>query len=90
MKISPNNWSAKHTHDNCVEIELGEDIPLERCKLKILGADRAEIETEVLTSRKFEICLTTDVPLYAELTLDNLPHSVKYIEKTGGAFYSTK
>jgi len=87
-KLTPNNWTAVHTHDNCVQITLGEDIPLDQCKLRIVSAERQEVEEENLTTHTFEVCLHTELPLYVELTMKGCVPETKYIEKTGDEYYS--
>jgi hypothetical protein len=62
---------------------------LDRCRLKIISSGRKFVEGEKLISREFEVCLLTDEPLFAELTMDNFQPCTKYIEKTGDAFYVT-
>jgi len=87
MKLSPSNWKAVHTHDNCVKVTLGEDIPLERCKLRIISSERQFVEEENLSSHSFEICLHTEEPLFAELTMNGCLPETKFIEKTGTEYY---
>ena len=87
MNLAPNNWTAVHTHDNCVEIVLGDDIPLDQCKLKIISAERQFVEEENLVTRKFEVCLHTEEPLFAELSMKGCTPNMKFIEKTGTKTY---
>ena len=85
---TPNNWKAEHTNGNCVRITIGDEIPLDKCRLKIISCERQFVEEEKLATRIFEICLPTETPLFAELTMEGCIPSMKFIEKTGKEFYS--
>lgn len=88
MELAPSNWTAIHTHGNCVKITLGEDIDLTKCRLKIISKERQFVEEENLVTREFEVCLPTEEPLFAELSVHGCTPSTKFIEKTGTEFYS--
>ena len=90
MNLSPTDWTIEHTHDNCVKIILGENIPLDKIKIKIISAERQLVEEEEISSREFEVCLPTEKPLFAELTLEKCLPCMKYIEKTGNETYKNE
>lgn len=81
-----NDFTVTKKCDNCVEIEIAEDVDLEDAVIKILGKDRELLLKITNPVYETEICLYTGSPMFVELVNHNGTR-VKYVQGSGDKFY---
>jgi hypothetical protein len=80
------NLNAESICDDCVKIDINEEVSLEGSSIKILGPERLLIMSMKPTAHSFELCLYTGKPMFIEL-ITNDGVTVQYVMKSGKDFY---
>ena len=78
---------AEATCENCIKINIDEDLSLVESNIKILGPERTLMVSMKPTSHEIEVCLYTGRPMFVELHTP-FGTSVQYVKGSGSDFYS--
>jgi hypothetical protein len=80
------DWEVSIINDNCIKINIDQDLSLEGSIIKILGSERNLLFTINPESFEIEFCTYTGRPMFVEL---HTPFgvSVKYVQGSGKDFY---
>ena len=73
--------------ENCIEIQIKDEIDLEDTTIKILGKDRNLLVKIPNPQHKTEVCLYTGSPMFVEVT-NHFGSVVKYVEGSGDEYYN--
>jgi hypothetical protein len=76
-------WNVVAESDECVLIQIGEDIDLTDLELTLISDTRTPIVKLKVNMREIHICSHTEKPMFAQLG-----NSVKYVKGSGKSMYS--
>jgi hypothetical protein len=82
------DWKAFAIGDNCISIQISENLCIEDAEYRILGPDRQLIVISKVIDRKIEICTPTTKPTFVELKTPK-GISVRYVENSGSQSYQS-
>jgi len=89
MHIIPalHDWTVVATCDNCIKINIENDLDIEGSFLRVLGPTRLLITEIKPVQRDMEFCHYTGEPMFVEL---HTPKgvSVHYVKGSGADFYN--
>jgi hypothetical protein len=75
-------WSVVAESDECVLVQIGEDIDLTDLELTLISDTRTPIVKLKVNMREIHICSHTEKPMFAQLG-----NSVKYVKGSGKSMY---
>jgi len=73
--------------ENCLHIELAEDLDITNLKIKILGENRNLLATIQPTSRTINFCIYTGMPMFIEVVSPD-GVNVQFVTGSGKDFYN--
>lgn len=76
-------WNVVAESDECVLVQIGEDIDLTDLELTLISDTRTPIVKLKVNMREIHICSHTEKPMFAQLG-----NSVKYVSGSGKSMYS--
>ena len=76
-------WNVVAESDECVLVQIGEDIDLTDLELHLISDTRTPIVKLKVNMREIHICSHTEKPMFAQLG-----NSVKYVRGSGKSMYS--
>lgn len=76
-------WNVVAESDECVLVQIGEDIDLTDLELTLISDTRTPIVKLKVNMREIHICSHTEKPMFAQLG-----NSVKYVRGSGKSMYS--
>jgi hypothetical protein len=76
-------WIVVAESDECVLVQIGEDIDLTDLELTLISDTRTPIVKLKVNMREIHICSHTEKPMFAQLG-----NSVKYVKGSGKSMYS--
>lgn len=76
-------WNVVAESDECVLVQIGEDIDLTDLELTLISDNRTPIVKLKVNMREIHICSHTEKPMFAQLG-----NSVKYVSGSGKSMYS--
>jgi hypothetical protein len=89
MDLTLDAWTAETDGEFCVNVRIHESINLEGATIKLINGERQVMIHEKLESHDLKMCSETDKPLYVEIHVPGFLPSVRYVEHSGRATYSS-
>jgi len=70
MHKQPKMWDIIATADgpNCINIEIHEELIIEKAHIKVLGQNRNLLLSSNITERNIKFCVETGTPTFVELS----------------------